>query len=65
MEVTKGTWRMCAQIVPGSFSSSPTREPGNEAKYKLIVQIVHGDEAASKHNFLDTESCALAQLNLN
>ena len=31
MQVTKGTWRMCEQCVPGSLSSSPAREPGNEA----------------------------------
>ena len=31
MQVTKGTWRMRKQCVPGSFSSSPTQEPGNEA----------------------------------
>ena len=31
MQVTKGTWRMREQCVPGSLSSSPTREPGNEA----------------------------------
>ena len=32
MQVTKGTWRMREQCVPGSLSSSPTQEPGNEAK---------------------------------
>ena len=31
MQVTKGTWRMRDQCVPGSLSSSPAREPGNEA----------------------------------
>ena len=31
MQVTKGTWRMHEQCVPGSVSSSPAREPGNEA----------------------------------
>ena len=31
MQVTKGTWRMCKQCVPGSLSSSPQQEPGNEA----------------------------------
>ena len=31
MQVTKGTWRMRKQCVPGSLSSSPAREPGNEA----------------------------------
>ena len=32
MQVTKGTWRMREQCVPGSLSSSPTQEPGNEAR---------------------------------
>ena len=31
MQVTKGTWCMHEHCVPGSVSSSPTREPGNEA----------------------------------
>ena len=31
MQVTKGTWRMHEQCVPGSLSSSPAQEPGNEA----------------------------------
>ena len=31
MQVTKGTWRMREQCVPGSLSSSPEQEPGNEA----------------------------------
>ena len=32
MQVTKGTWHMREQCVPGSLSSSPAQEPGNEAK---------------------------------
>ena len=32
MQVTKGTWRMREQCVPGSLSSSPAQEPGNEAR---------------------------------
>ena len=31
MQVTKGTWCMREQCVPGSLSSSPAQEPGNEA----------------------------------
>ena len=31
MQVTKGTWRMREQCVPGYLSSSPAQEPGNEA----------------------------------
>ena len=37
MQVTKGTWRMREQCVPGSLSSSPAREPGNEAKLPCII----------------------------
>ena len=36
MQVTKGTWRMREQCVPGSLSSSHAREPGNEAKALLV-----------------------------
>ena len=32
MQVTKGTWRMREQCVPGSLSSSHAQEPGNEAR---------------------------------
>ena len=32
MQVTIGTWRMREQCVPGSLSSSPAQEPGNEAR---------------------------------
>ena len=35
MQVTKGTLRMREQCVPGSLSSSPTQEPGNEASARL------------------------------
>ena len=35
MQVTKGTWRMREQCVPGSLSSSPAQEPGNEATIRL------------------------------
>ena len=31
MQVTKGTWCMRKQCVPGSLSFSPAQEPGNEA----------------------------------
>ena len=36
MQVTKGTWGMREQCVPGSLSSSrsPAQEPGNEASAK-------------------------------
>ena len=30
MQVTKGAWRLREQFVPGSLSSSPASEPGNE-----------------------------------
>ena len=32
MQVTKGTWRIREQCVPGSLSSSHAWEPGNEAR---------------------------------
>ena len=35
MQVTKGTWHMHEQCVPGSLSSSPAQEPGNEASYTI------------------------------
>ena len=42
MQVTKGTWRMREQCVPGSLSSSPAREPGNEARDKAnMVSHLH------------------------
>ena len=31
MQVTKGTWRMREQCVPGSLPSSPAQEAGSEA----------------------------------
>ena len=34
MQVTKGTWRMREQCVPGSLSSSPAQEPGNAARHE-------------------------------
>ena len=37
MQVTKGTWRMREQCVPGSLSSSPAQERGNEAKCQHAV----------------------------
>ena len=39
MQVTKGTWRMREQCVPGSLSSSHAREPGNEAKESYEVEL--------------------------
>ena len=40
MQVTKGTWRMREQCVPGSLSSSPAREPGNEASLASIAALL-------------------------
>ena len=40
MQVTKGTWRMREQCVPGSLSSSPAREPGNKASLLLVIVCV-------------------------
>ena len=31
MQISKGTWCMREQCVPGSLSSSPAQEPGNKA----------------------------------
>ena len=36
MQVTKGTWRMREQCGPGSLSSSPAQEPGNEARVMFV-----------------------------
>ena len=43
MQVTKGIWRMREQCVPGSLSSSPAQEPGNEAS--LMLANTHKTEA--------------------
>ena len=54
MQVTKGTWRMREQCVPGSLSSSPTREPGNEARSSLISEEDRRDgyqTAYCTHNY--------------
>ena len=40
MQVTKGTWRMREQCVPGSLSSSPVREPGKEARSAVAVRAL-------------------------
>ena len=41
MQVTKGTWHMREQYVPGSLSSSPAQEPGNEDKQYPVVTLIH------------------------
>ena len=43
MQVTKGTWRMREQCVPGSLSSSPAQEPGNEARLYHTIQCMRRD----------------------
>ena len=43
MQVTKGTWRMREQCIPGSLSSSPAQEPGNEASSVHVHMHVFGD----------------------
>ena len=46
MQVTKGTWRMREQCVPGSLSSSPAQEPGNEATdIHVTLRIIQPDKA--------------------
>ena len=44
MQVTKGTWRMREQCVPGSLSSAHAQEPGNEARqnYEYTVAKQNG-----------------------
>ena len=37
MQVTKGTWRMREQCVPGSLSSAYAQEPGNEANQNALL----------------------------
>ena len=39
MQVTKGTWCMREQCVPGFLSSSPAQEPGNEARRTIAKQM--------------------------
>ena len=40
MQVTKGTWCMCIQCVPGSLFLPPTPEPGNEATILAVPSVV-------------------------
>ena len=52
MQVTKGTWRMHKQCVPGSLSSSPAQEPGNEATVVQdfdIGMLLQLDESLMAH----------------
>ena len=39
MQVTKGTWRMREQCVPGSLSSSPAQETGNESRSNAEISL--------------------------
>ena len=39
MQVTKETWHIHKQCVPGSLSSSPAQEPGNEARTIMCLLI--------------------------
>ena len=39
MQVTKGIWRMRENSV--SFSSSPAKEPGNEARIENVTEKGH------------------------
>ena len=50
MQVTKGTWRMREQCVPGSLSSSPTQELGNEATCHVAVLLTILPRQSSKVN---------------
>ena len=42
MQVTKGTWRMREQCVPGSLSSSSAQKPGNEASETQVLWLYVG-----------------------
>ena len=48
MQVTKGTWRMREQCVPGSLSSSHAQEPGNEAKCCIVLKKDEVEYTTSK-----------------
>ena len=45
MQVTKGTWHMREQCVPGSLSSSHAREPGNEASASIVMVLGESEKA--------------------
>ena len=50
MQVTKGTWRMREQCVPGSLSSSPSRDPGNDTSYGPACGRVNHPYSATSNN---------------
>ena len=63
MQATKVTWRMRKQCVSGLLSSSPAREPGNEANTAAATQsakflntcclcmlLLHGGRSVSTHH---------------
>ena len=54
MQVTKGTWCMHEHCVPGSVSSSPTREPGNKAitDSAIILSILNQSVLRNKRVWL-------------
>ena len=56
MQVTKGTWRMREQCVPGSLSSLYAQEPGNEAKPHLAVQSTPRAKRVCLFGFLDVRN---------
>ena len=53
MQVIEGIWHMREQCVPGSLSSSPAQEPGNEARYPWVTVLNIG-----KH-VIDSEGSAM------
>ena len=49
MQVTKGTWRMREQCVPGSLSSSPAREPGKRLHSDVrLLEMLTAQEPFSR-----------------
>ena len=59
MQVTKGTWRMRGQCVPGSFFSAHAQEPGNEANVQQVTFEPLGcpKPLASDHVLQDPLDC--------
>ena len=62
MQVTKGTWRMREQCVPGSLSSSPVREPGNEASVACAQTCPLGREKWPGNKWAVSWLCRVSSL---
>ena len=62
MQVTKGVWRMRKQCVPGSLSSSPAQEPGNEAGMQLPFWL---PDAITKASLQEINSHEIISIEIN